>query len=281
MTVALIAFDLDGTLLDDDKSIPSENLQALAAAHEAGITLVPATGRILKGMPQPLMETGLFRYFIFSNGAVIYDLQEDRVIHRAEIEPALAVEICRYLDSLPVLYDCYRDGFGYITEEMLGKLTAFFRLEPEMRKLVEKLRKPVPELKEDILRVGHPLEKLQAYFRPEDEDLRQSQLRELPLRFPEIVTSSSNSNNIEINSIHAGKGSALLQICRLLGINPAESAAFGDGLNDRDMLIAAGRGCAMGNASEEVKKCADVTVECNRDAGVGKEIFRLLTQNTE
>ena len=65
LTVALIAFDLDGTLLDDDKSIPSENLQALAAAHEAGITLVPATGRILKGMPQALMETGMFRYFIF------------------------------------------------------------------------------------------------------------------------------------------------------------------------------------------------------------------------
>ena len=137
MSVALIAFDLDGTLLDNNKNIPPENLRALYAAHEAGILLVPATGRILKGMPEDLMKTGLFRYFIFSNGAIIYDLQKERVIHRAEIAPSLAVEVCQYLDGLPVLYDCYRDGFGYITGAMLGRLDEYFRLEPEIRKLVE------------------------------------------------------------------------------------------------------------------------------------------------
>ena len=48
MTVKLIAFDLDGTLLDDDKHLPEENLAALRAAYDRGIFLVPATGRILK-----------------------------------------------------------------------------------------------------------------------------------------------------------------------------------------------------------------------------------------
>ena len=94
MSVALIAFDLDGTLLDNNKNIPPENLRALYAAHEAGILLVPATGRILKGMPEDLMKTGLFRYFIFSNGAIIYDLQKERVIHRAEeCEASLCCEL--------------------------------------------------------------------------------------------------------------------------------------------------------------------------------------------
>ena len=276
MTVTLIAFDLDGTLLDNSKHIPPDNLRALYAAHEAGIPLVPATGRILKGMPAELMETGLFRYFIFSNGAVVYDLQEDRVIHRAEIDPALAVEVCQYFDSLPVLYDCYRDGFGYMTESMFGRLDAYFGREPEIRKLVERLRKPVPELKADILHVGRPLEKMQAYFRPQDEALRQQQFGEIAARFPALAASSSTSNNIELNSALAGKGNALRMLCSLLGVDPAGSVAFGDGLNDRGILLAAGRGCAMGNASEEIKKCADVTVETNCDAGVGKEIFRLL-----
>ena len=277
MSVALIAFDLDGTLLDNNKNIPPENLRALYAAHEAGILLVPATGRILKGMPEDLMKTGLFRYFIFSNGAIIYDLQKERVIHRAEIAPSLAVEVCQYLDGLPVLYDCYRGGFGYITGAMLGRLDEYFRLEPEIRKLVERLRAPVPDLKEDILRVGRPLEKMQAYFRPEDEALRQKQFRDIPARFPLLAASSSNSNNIELNSVLAGKGKALQKLCALLGVNPADSVAFGDGLNDQEMLLAAGRGCAMGNASPDIKECADITVENNRDAGVGKEIFRLLS----
>ena len=80
MTVKLIAFDLDGTLLDDDKHLPPENLAALQAAYERGIFLVPATGRILKALPEELLAPGLFRYFIFANGALVYDLQEQRAL---------------------------------------------------------------------------------------------------------------------------------------------------------------------------------------------------------
>ena len=67
MNVKLIAFDLDGTLLDDDKHLPPENLAALQAAHMQGIFLVPATGRILKALPEELLAPGLFRYFIWSS----------------------------------------------------------------------------------------------------------------------------------------------------------------------------------------------------------------------
>ena len=52
MPVKLIAFDLDGTLLDERKNIPEENMQALLAAAEAGTLRVPATGRIFTGIPE-------------------------------------------------------------------------------------------------------------------------------------------------------------------------------------------------------------------------------------
>ena len=74
MPVKLIAFDLDGTLFDDRKQLPQENIAALRAAGDAGIHLVPATGRILQGLPDQLLQLGLFRYFIFANGASVYDL---------------------------------------------------------------------------------------------------------------------------------------------------------------------------------------------------------------
>ena len=272
----LIAFDLDGTLLDNDKRLPPENLAALRAAYDAGILLVPATGRILKALPQELLDLSLFRYFIFANGAEVYDLQEQRALHRARIEPALAVRLCEYMDTLPVLYDCYRGERGYMTAWMYEAAPDFFETEPHILKLVRSLRLPVPELKADILERNIPLEKLQMYFRPEHMDERARQLKEVPLRFPELMASSSLSNNIEVNSAAAGKGNALLRLCELLGIGGAETVAFGDGLNDADMLCAAGRGCAMENAVPPVKESADVIVENNNDAGVGKEIFRLL-----
>lgn len=276
MNIRLIAFDLDGTLLDDRKNLPPENLDALQAAAAAGVMLVPATGRILKGLPDGFVNPGLFRYFIFANGAEIYDLQEERCLHRAGIEPALAAEVCRYMDTLPVLYDCYRDGMGYMTAWMYEQAPDYFGPEPEILKLVKSLRRPVPELKEDILRVNRPLEKLQMYFRPENMDERERQLKALPERFPALKASSSLKNNIEINSVSAGKGKALCRLCELLGLRPEESAAFGDGLNDIEMLEAAGIGCAMANAGAAVRAAADRIVESNNDAGVGKEIFRIL-----
>lgn len=276
MNVKLIAFDLDGTLLDDDKHLPPENLAALQAAHAQGIFLVPATGRILKALPEELLAPGLFRYFIFANGALVYDLQEQQALYRARIEPELAVRLCTYMDTLPVLYDCYRGDCGYMTQWMYDRAPEFFETEPHILKLIKSLRRPVPELKQKILEDRLPLEKLQMFFRPEHMDERARQLELVPQLFPELIASSSLRNNIEINSARAGKGNALRALCGKLGLDALESVAFGDGLNDADMLRAAGRGCAMQNAVPAVKEAADVIVETNNEAGVGKEIFRLL-----
>ena len=276
MNVKLIAFDLDGTLLDDDKHLPPENLAALQAAHAQGIFLVPATGRILKALPEELLAPGLFRYFIFANGALVYDLQEQQALYRARIEPELAVRLCTYMDTLPVLYDCYRGDCGYMTQWMYDRAPEFFETEPHILKLIKSLRRPVPELKQKILEDRLPLEKLQMFFRPEHMDERARQLELVPQLFPELIASSSLRNNIEINSVRAGKGNALRALCEKLDLDTSESVAFGDGLNDADMLRAAGRGCAMQNAVPAVKEAADVIVETNNEAGVGKEIFRLL-----
>lgn len=276
MSVKLIAFDLDGTLFDDRKQLPQENIAALRAAGAAGVLLVPATGRILQGLPDQLLQLGLFRYFIFANGASVYDLKTEKQLFSACIPPELAVRICEHMDTLPVLYDCYRGEWGYMTQWMYEAAPEFFALEPEILKLVRRLRKPVPDLKENIREVNVPLEKLQMYFRPEQMAERARQLSVLPQLFPEITATSSLKNNIEINSVKAGKGRALLELCTQLGIDPADTVAFGDGLNDADMLSAAGCGVAMENAAEAVKQTADAVTENNNDAGVGKEIFRLL-----
>ena len=109
MDIRLISFDLDGTFLDDGKGIPPENLRALEQAAARGIWIVPATGRIVAGLPEPLRTLPFMRYYITANGSYVYDALEDRAVARAEIPLARALEFYEYADGLDALYDCLTD----------------------------------------------------------------------------------------------------------------------------------------------------------------------------
>ena len=110
------------------------------------------------------------------------------------------------------------------------------------------------------------------FFR--DMELRAQKLVELQERFPDIVVSSGIVNNIELNSEDAHEGAALLALCQHLNIDPSETIAFGDGLNDISMLRAAGIGIAMENAPQSIKDCADYITDTNDNDGVAQAIAR-------
>ena len=67
--IRLIAFDLDGTLLNSDKVLTPRNRVALERAAENGILIVPTTGRLFKGMPAEIRQFPFLRYAITINGA--------------------------------------------------------------------------------------------------------------------------------------------------------------------------------------------------------------------
>jgi len=154
----------------------------------------------------------------------------------------------------------------------MQRRAAEFSPDRHILEMLRDLRHPVPELKDFIARRGQDIQKIQ--FFSNDPDLRAEVLRTCSQRFPGTVASSSCPNNVEINHADATKGRALLGLCRALDIDPKETMAFGDGLNDIPMLRAAGVGVAMGNAIDTVKAAADlVTADCD-DAGVAAMVAR-------
>lgn len=276
MNCRLIAFDLDGTLLDNDKHIPEETLRALERADAEGVVLVPATGRILRGIPPELRALPFLRWYILSNGAELYDVREGRSLGQANIPLALTLRVMDYLDSLPVLYDCYQDDVGWMSQAMFDAAPPYFGFEPHMLRLLERLRIRVPDLKQTLREHARPVQKIQFFFRPEDNALRLETIRGFSARFPELIASSSTSNNVEVNSREAGKGNGLRRLCAALGIETADCLAFGDGTNDLPLLEAAGRGVAMANAEPALLAAADAVCESNVNCGVAKEIARVL-----
>ena len=68
MEIRLIAADMDGTLLDDEKKIPEENLRVFRECAARGIEIVPATGRTMRGLPDELRNLPGVHYAILTNG---------------------------------------------------------------------------------------------------------------------------------------------------------------------------------------------------------------------
>ena len=82
---ALIALDLDGTLLNDKKQLTDRARAALEAAAAAGAEIVPATGRFYRGIPEVIRDLPFVRYAITVNGAQVIDARDGKTIYAAEI----------------------------------------------------------------------------------------------------------------------------------------------------------------------------------------------------
>ena len=269
--IKLIALDLDGTLLNSRKELSAENAEALARAAARGIEIVPATGRFFTGMPECIRGLPFVHYAITINGAAVYDMRRETDIAKAELPLMQAVEIMRYLDTLPVIYDCYMDNWGWMTRALQQKAADFAPNEHCLRMLLH-LRTPVDELKAFVLEKGRGIQKIQLFTK--EPALQQTLLQQLQERFDAIVVSSSLPRNIEINQAGANKGAALDTLAAYLGIDSAQTMAVGDELNDLSMIRAAGVGVAMGNACPALKEAADfVTADCD-ESGVASAIER-------
>ena len=270
MDVKLIALDLDGTLLLPDKTLSPRNRAALEAAAAQGIHLVPTTGRLYEALPAVLRELPFIRYAITVNGGQVYDSATQTVLHTAYLPLELCMRIYDYLDTLPVLYDCYLDGRAYMRRDFYEQLPEFIYDNPAALQMVQKLRKPVDDFRGLLLKTGHDLQKLQFFLKNPDD--RRALAQELNTRFPETVSSFSMAHNVEVNHRNATKGEGVRMLCEHLQIPLSQAACFGDNYNDISMLKTAGISIAMGNAEPEALAAAKFVTATNAEDGVAQFI---------
>ncbi len=266
--IRMIAFDLDGTMLDDNKNLPEENRQALLEAVARGILIVPATGRLPMALPDCIQALPI-RYGIFINGAEVTNLQTGESISQTLIPYEQAVAVYRESEQWDIIYDCYQENKAYMGVAHKRRIPEF-ALNAHYFKMMTELRVPVPELKAYLADKAQGVQKLQFYFRKDQYPLRETLLHSW--KIPGIEVSSSVPNNLELNHAEGTKGYALEHLARHLGIDMAQVMVFGDGDNDRTMLQKAGVAVAMKNAEPVLKELADYITGSNNDAGVAQAI---------
>jgi Cof subfamily protein (haloacid dehalogenase superfamily) len=266
----LIATDLDGTLLRDDKSVSARTIAGLAAAEEAGIEVIFVTGRPARWMDVVSAHVHGHGLAICGNGAAVVDLHrgnelvEVRPLPRAD---ALAIVRLLRLAAPGVTFAVERtDGMGYephyppLHEEQPAEVAP-----------VEKLLADCQEREQP----QRPVLKLLAHHGVLDPDDFLALAREAAGGHGEF-TRSSPTALLEISGRGVSKASTLELRCARHGIRADEVVAFGDMPNDLEMLGWAGTAYAMANAHPDVLAATTLHAASNDEDGVAVVIEELL-----
>lgn len=259
--VRLVATDLDGTLVHSDGSVTPRTRAALAAAEEAGITVVFVTGRPLRWAREVFGHVGPHGLAVISNGALVWDVAGDRPALERPIPREVGLEVTALLRAAV-------PGTAYAVETAAG-----IALEPQFRERYAvpdgAPRAPVAELfTEPVLKLLARHEELDAQVFWDCAERAAGHLVE--------ITWSSSTALLEMSGPGVTKATTLERLCGSLGIDRAQVLALGDMPNDIAMLQWAGTSWAMANAHPSVREVADHVGASNDDDGVARVLEELL-----
>lgn len=240
----LVALDMDGTLLTEEKTISAENRQAIYAALEAGVTVIFSTGRGVQSALPYAIELGLQTPIVAVNGSEVWKSPTELL--RREL---VSAELIRKMHRIALDYDTWY--WAYAVEGLFNK---------------DKWIDDIDSV--SWLKFGYYTENAEAL----------SEIRATLESWGVLEITNSHPCNIELNPKGISKASGIEDVCKLLGISMSEVIAMGDSENDIAMIQAAGLGVAMGNAQEGVKRIADLVTVTNDEHGVARIINEYVLQ---
>ena len=258
----MVASDLDGTLLNSHEQVSRENWDAIAKLQQQNIHFVPASGRAWAEMPAFLRESDLIRYYITSDGTMIYDKEQQRIVWEQKISKETAKWLLDELYKHDVCLMLHDDMNSYFDRTM-EKEEVYARMHMG-RSWVDLLR-AANVILDNYKEFVYGLDGFQmvcAFFSDHDELLA---CKALFSNHPELIVVQSDPNNLEIYCRQAGKGKAMRELAHILGFPYKLAIAVGDSTNDSEMVGYAGLGLAMENAVPALKEKADFVI-CNNNA---------------
>lgn len=262
--VKLVFVDLDGTFTDSEKKVPPANVAAMERAAELGIQFVPCTGRNVNGVPAEMLASPSVRYAVCSNGASVVDVRTGEALRTVEIAREQVLALYDAVRDLPVTFDVFLDGKMYLERARFDYIDATCPNDAAQRELFYRLRVPYDCPLEELLERG-PVVKVNMLDSCEEH---KRAVRAAVDGVEGLHWTYSLPMNTEVLREGADKGDALAWLCEHLGVDVADSIAFGDSDNDTTMLEAAGTAVAMGNAKPSIKAIADAVTTSNDEAGV-------------
>lgn len=260
--IKLILTDMDGTLLNSRHQMPEKTLETVKWLQGQGIRFGLASGREYENIRSyfPGLEDELL--FIADNGTLVYDGLEE--IYADPISSQGVIQMVEAIGQIPETWSV-----------LCGKDLTYIECPPQKREAIEALApnfyKNI-QLVEDACAIARQKTILEiSIFCERDTRPVEEALAWVKQDYQLYV---SGKNWIDILNKSAGKGNALKKIQAKYGLKPEECMAFGDYLNDKEMLENVGISYAMANAHPEILQVAKYKAPSNEEGGVIRVIRR-------
>mgnify|MGYP005802730543 FL=1 len=279
----LIALDMDGTLLDSGQRITPRAKAAVGEILAHGKQVVFATGRCRPQLEEYLECFPQMRYLICENGACVCDLKTGEDLFRRALPQQQVLHVMDAVEKEDVLAAFFIGNRSFMDRRTFLRMEEF-ELE-SYRAVFAKSAVWVEDLFSFYRDRPLEVEKIALFFPSGNLNARdglhrraqacarvQERIHSLP-----VTMAVSASGNMEITGEGVNKGTGLKLLCGHLGLPLSQTAAVGDGENDRELLRLAGLAVAMENASASIRAAAAVTVpDCDHDgAAVAMERYML------
>lgn len=264
MNIKLVAFDMDGTLLNSRHELSPETIRALYKLKEKGIICVICTGRSIAGLEKYPEVLDLDMPVITFNGAVIIDSDKIKILNAFLLQKEYALKIWQLSEEYNTNLIIWSDNKPYCNR--INEQTLFYS---------NVLKMPLVEIEnvQDFIE-NHQITKMM--FFDHENKIKDFKSNISKIKDFNVNYCMSNQYMLEFFNIQASKANALDFLRRYYNITPEQMMAFGDGENDIDMLDYVGFGIVMENALDSVKVHGKYITKTNDEDGVAFAIDKFI-----
>lgn len=267
----LIAFDMDGTLLNSQKKISLKSIQAIKKAIEVGKIVIFNTGRCPAELEEYFEVLDEIQYLNCVSGALVFDRKNNINIYTKTLD----VETIKQLLEITSEEDTM---VHLLSKDSIVQKDKIDKMFDYNMGVYQEMYQRVTDKWEDLYRQYYenpfPVEKLNIYHTTsESRERTRQRILESGL---EVELAYAETTSLEISPKGIDKGIGLEKLCEYLEISLNETIVVGDADNDIGAMKKAGLAIAMDNANENIKGLADVIVSDNDHDGCVEVIEKYL-----
>lgn len=265
MSYQLIALDLDGTLLTDDKAITAKTLALLERLRDEGVYIAICTGRSALSVRPLLQDNPFASHFITDNGGTVQEIATDRMLYTSTIPRSFLETMKQVIQTYDVLCDVTTEDHVYVEglTEQIVEMYREYLIEPTASDDLQHI--PQDPMKFTIAGESSILDDLVPHLVTQYGD--------------DLKVVRSGEHFIDVMKVGTTKGKALKMLADHLQLQAENVLAIGNYYNDLEMLQYAGLGIAMDNSPDDLKAIADEVTLSNNDDGVRVALEKWLVSN--